>query len=145
LAEHAADTRQQQGLMFALLAPLAALAIAVWLVEGQWLRVFTTVFALYSVALNWLLPASGRRGGKTAVSWVLGISACVIVGLVAWYSDFLFVLLLVLTVAVLSRLWYLRQYHLQQGRQDLVELLRRCLLISLWSHISVLVAWINPY
>lgn len=131
--------------MYALLAPLAMLAIAVWLVDGQWLRVLVTVFAVYSVVLNWMLPSTGRMAGKTALSSGLGIVAAGIVALVAWTSDYLPLLLLVLAAVVLLRLWYLRQYHLQQGRQGMVELLRRCLLISLWSHISVLAAWINPY
>ena len=131
--------------MYALLAPLAALAIAVWLVDGQWLRVLVTVFAVYSVVLNWMLPSTGRMAGKTPLSWGLGIIAASIAGLAAWTGDHLPLLLLVLTAVVLLRLWYLRQYHLQQGRQDMVELLRRCLLICLWSHISVLAAWVNPY
>ena len=131
--------------MYALLAPLAILAIAVWLVDPQWLRVFTTVFALYSVALLWMLPSTGRIDRNTARSWGLGIVAAGLAAGVAWYSNFLPLLLLVLAATLLLRLWYLRQYYLQQGRQDMVELLRRCLLISLWSHISVLVAWLNPY
>lgn len=131
--------------MYTLLAPLAIMAIAVWLVDGLWLRVLTTIFVLYSVVLHWMLPTTGRIDGNTGLSWALRIFAAGVATAVAWDGDLLPLVLIVLAVALLLRLWYRRQYHLQQGQQDRMELLRRCLLISLWSHISVLAAWLSPY
>lgn len=144
-----ADGRTQrdpnQGLVYTLLSPLALAAVLVWLLEGRSLQVVGSLFLLYSTLLCGLIPRDLAAAWHPSARWLGPLAAGAVLAFVGWRGGLLPGLVLMISVASLLRLGYLRQYHLQQGDERTAELLRRGLLISMWSHASVLVALVNPY
>lgn len=134
-----------QGTLYGLLTPLALLAVAVWLVEAPQLQLLAGVFTLCSAVMLCLLSKSLGIVALTprALSG-MALVMVVVIGL-AWNGVLLPVTVTVLMILSILRLWYLRQYHARLGQSRVMELLRRSILLSLWSHSSVLVALLNPY
>jgi uncharacterized membrane protein len=124
---------------------MALLAIAVWLVQPPYLQALALLFAGYSAGFTVLLPTHLRWQSTSVWRWLAALVAAACAALAEWAGVSLAVVVMVLALVSLLRLWYLRQYHWRRQRQQLVELLRRGLLISLWCHISVSVALVNPY
>ena len=147
-----AERRQGAGasLAYALLAPLAVLAIVVWLPSEQRAQAIAVAFAVLSVLLLVLFPRDLDMSGYHWRRWFGSVLAALLVALLATVTPWLPLpaLLIGLLCLWLLRLWYVRQYHRQQAQRAqraYVELLRRCLLITLWSHISVVTALWSPY
>jgi hypothetical protein len=134
----------QQGLAYAVLAPLAVLAVLVWLPQDRYVLPLSTVFAMMSALLVWVFARDLTFAAYGFRRWLYSALAAVLAAVLAVYLSVSGVVS-VLLVLWLLRLWYIRQYHLQRGRVATVEILRRCLLIALWSHLSVLTALLSPY
>ena len=145
LVEPLALRRARQTFAYRLLAPLALLAMLVWLVEGQALRVLGALFVGYSAALLPGFPRSLDRAGlaprRAAAAAGLGLA----VALAGARSGALTALVMVFMALLLLRLVYLRQYYSKHGQTETAELMRRCLLIALWTHMSVFAAMTSPY
>lgn len=124
---------------------MALIGIAVWILQEPGLTLLGYIFAAYSALLLGALPREITGFGQYPRQWLraLALFGAALAGIAlkvpaGW-------LVLILLLGLLLRLWYIRQYHRQQGRNQAGELLRRALLIVLWSSISVLVALYNPY
>ncbi len=127
-----------------MLTPLALLAVVGWMLQGQALHVLGTMFVSYSALFTSILPQD-LLSLRNPMSWFRGLAAALFVGWMGWAGGCLSGLIALLAILSILRLWYLRQYYSKQGERQEVELLRRGLLISLWSHISVWVTLVNPY
>lgn len=134
-----------QGLLYSLLSPLAVMAVLVWVLEGAWLNIVGGLFLFYSATLTLIIPRQLAAGWRPSFRWLAAVLMAAAVAYIGWKFALLPGLLVLIAALSLLRLWYLKQYHLQQGDAWSVELLRRGLLISLWSHASVIVALVNPY
>lgn len=145
LVEPLALRRARQTFAYRLLAPLAVLAVLVWLVDGDALTALGALFAGCSAALLAAFPQSLSWDGislrRWAVAAVLGVAAALAGGC----ADALTPLVLALMGCLLLRLVYLRQYYTKHAQLETAELMRRCLLIALWTHMSVFAALVSPY
>ncbi len=124
---------------------MALIAIAVWVLQEPALSALGYIFAVYSALVLGALPRDILDFGRHPRHWLAALAffAVAIAGILLQIPAGC--LLLVFWVGLLLRLWYVRQYHRQAGRNQSAELLRRALLIAFWSSISVLVALYNPY
>jgi hypothetical protein len=145
LVDDPATLRRQQATVYPLLLPMALIGIAVWILQEPALTVLGYIFAAYSALLLGALPKDITGFGQYPGQWLAAL-ALFAAALAAWALGVpAGWLVLVFLLGLLLRLWYIRQYHRQQGRSQAGELLRRALLIALWSSISVVVALYNPY
>ena len=137
------------GIAYAIWLPLAALAILIWLPADQHVRVIAVFFALVSALLLWVFPRELSFAGYDWRRWAAALLVAFVAVAVGQHLP-LVAVLITLLVLWLLRLWYIRQYYRRlqfqgQADADLVELMRRCLLLALWSHLSVLTALLSPY
>lgn len=137
------------GIAYAIWLPLTALAILIWLPADPYVRVIAAVFAAVSALMLWVFPRELSFADSDWRRWA-GALLAALLALAASQHLSLEAVLITLLALWLLRLWYIRQYyrrlHFQgQADADLVELLRRCLLLALWSHLSVLTALWSPY
>lgn len=145
MAEDPARYRRQQGTLYSLLAPMALMAIVVWLVDYPALGYVGIIFALYVVLVLLAMPTAISLDDIHPGRWLLGALLAGLLGGAMWLGAPLKWLLVALLVLLLLRMWYVRQYHRKHGHAQAAELMRRGLLMALWSSISVWVALYNPY
>ncbi len=145
MADDPATLRRQQATVYPLLLPMAVIGIAVWLLQEPGLTFLGYIFAAYSAVLLGALPKEITGFGQHPGQWLAALAffatalAAMAIKVPAGW------LVLIFLLGLLLRFWYIRQYHRQRGRSQAAELLRRALLIALWSSISVVVALYNPY
>ena len=117
----------------------------VWVLQEPGLSVLAYIFVAYSGVVLAVIPKEITGFGQHPRQWLAAamVLALAVAGGVLGVPVGLF--LLALLVGLLSRLWYIRQYHRRLGYIQSAELLRKGLLVVLWSSISVLVALYNSY
>jgi hypothetical protein len=145
LADDPTLLRRQQATVYPLLLPMALIGIVVWVLQEPGLSVLASIFAGYSALLLGALPREISEFGRHPRQWLVALAffALALAGMALGVPAG--GLVLVFLTALLLRLWYIRQYQRQRERRQAGELLRRALLIVLWSSVSVLVALYNPY
>lgn len=145
LVEEWPTDRQQQKTFYPLLLPIALIGVLVWVLQEPGLTVLAYIFAAYSGIVLAVLPREIAGFGQRPRQWLVAAIVLALVGAGVLLDTPVGLLLLALLVALLMRLWYIRQYHRRLGYSQSAELVRKGLLVVLWSSISVLVALYNTY
>lgn len=141
-----AEPLPYQRVVYGLLAPQAVLGLLVWFFPSAQAAMLAAAFGGLSLATTIVLP--GRAGAipffarRNLLAMVLAVAAAAVLSV---QPQWLEVCTFALAAAALIRLQYQRQLFRREGDTRAVELMRRGILISLWSHISVLVVLLNPF
>ena len=145
MVESLALRRQRQNFAYRLLAPLTVGALLVWLLEGHALAVLAARVSGYSALVLGIFPLELSWSAVAPRRWLLGVMLGAFVAWLAWWWGHLPAVALALMFLLLLRLAYIRQWYRREDQVETVELLRRCLLIVMWTHLSVFTALVSPY
>lgn len=145
LVEEWPTVRQQQKTFYPLLLPIALIGVMVWVLQEPGLTVLAYIFVAYSGVVLAVIPREIAGLGQHPRQWLAAALILALAGAGVLLGAPVGLLLLALLVGLLTRLWYIRQYHRRLGYSQSAELVRKGLLVVLWSSISVLVALYNTY
>jgi ABC-type phosphate/phosphonate transport system permease subunit len=145
LVEEWPTERQQQRTFYPLLLPIALIGVMVWVLQEPGLTVLAYIFVAYCGVVLAVLPKEIAGLGQHPRQWLAVALVLALTGSGVALGVPVGLLLLALLIGLLLRLWYIRQYHRRLGYSQSAELLRKGLLVVLWSSISVLVALYNSY
>lgn len=138
------DIQRCQKTLYGLLLPQAIIGLMVWLLSGAWLENMALAFGGLSVMATLLLPRDFLAAVSPRQIVVALFGAASVIAVLYFFKAYTLVIVW-LGVAAILRLHFQRQVFKRDNATRLVELMRRGILISMWSHISVLVALLSPY